>query len=55
MSDGIDGTAETDDYLFVCPACAESISLDGRMLEALLSHGCVICGSSVTRDAFETA
>jgi predicted RNA-binding Zn-ribbon protein involved in translation (DUF1610 family) len=40
------------DYNFVCPECAESITVNASMKEALLDHGCVICGTTVTKSAF---
>ncbi|MFB6130910.1 MAG: hypothetical protein ABEJ28_08830 [Salinigranum sp.] len=42
----------TEEYNFVCPACAESITVNASMKEALIEHGCVICGSSVSANAF---
>lgn len=43
-----DGT----DYTFVCPECAESMVVNESMREALIEHGCVICSSSVSTQAF---
>lgn len=43
---------EDDDFRFVCPECDESISVNASMKEALLEKGCVICGASVTEQAF---
>ena len=39
-------------YTFVCPACRETMEVNESMREALLSHGCVVCGSSVSGEAF---
>lgn len=41
-----------DEYTFVCPACDESLEVNDPMREALLERGCVICGASVTAEAF---
>jgi len=40
-------------FVFVCEACAESMEVNGSMREALLDQGCVICGASVSPEAFE--
>lgn len=42
-----------DDYTFVCPVCGESMSVNAPMRDALIENGCVICGSSVSTDAFK--
>jgi hypothetical protein len=41
-----------EDYRFVCPECRESLEVNDSMREALLDNGCVVCGSSVSCDAF---
>lgn len=43
---------DSTDYTFVCPECAESILVNESMRDALLDNGCVVCGSSVSRQAF---
>lgn len=43
------------EYLFVCPECAESLEVNGLMKEELIEKGCVICGASVSEDAFSEA
>lgn len=40
------------DYTFVCPECGETMSVNGPMRDALVENGCVVCGASVTDDAF---
>ena len=44
--------ATTTDFEFCCPACAESLTVNEPMKVALVSYGCVICGASITEDAF---
>lgn len=39
-------------YNFVCPACGESLEVNDAMREALVEKGCVVCGASLTTDAF---
>jgi hypothetical protein len=39
-------------YTFVCPSCDENLEVNGSMKEALVERGCVICGATVTADAF---
>lgn len=41
-----------DDYTFVCPECGESMSVNAPMRDALVENGCVVCGATVSRDAF---
>lgn len=40
------------EYSFVCPECEETLEVNDSMKDALLERGCVICGASVTADAF---
>lgn len=40
------------EYTFACPACGESLAVNGAMREALIERGCVICGTEVTAEAF---
>ncbi|WP_251343478.1 DUF7560 family zinc ribbon protein [Haloplanus halophilus] len=40
------------DLTFHCPDCGESMAVNAPMREALLEHGCVVCGSAVSRNAF---
>lgn len=40
------------EYEFRCAECGEAIAVDDAMREALLEHGCVICGAPVTEDSF---
>lgn len=44
-----------DDYTFVCPECGESMAVNGPMRDALVANGCVVCGSTVSEDAFSDA
>lgn len=45
-------SGEDDKYAFVCPACEESLEVNRSMKETLVERGCVICGTSVTEEAF---
>lgn len=40
------------EYRFDCPACGESLEVNGSMKRALIEQGCVICGTPVTTAAF---
>lgn len=44
----------SDDYAFECPECGERFEVNPGMREALLDHGCPVCGASVTDDAFSS-
>lgn len=37
---------------FVCPACEEHIEVNPSMRDALLEHGCVVCGATVSAADF---
>ncbi|MEY7850558.1 FmdB family zinc ribbon protein [Natrarchaeobius sp. A-rgal3] len=39
-------------YEFTCPDCGQAIEVNEEMREATLTHGCPVCGSSVTGAAF---
>jgi predicted RNA-binding Zn-ribbon protein involved in translation (DUF1610 family) len=38
--------------VFHCPDCGEAMSVNEPMRDALLDHGCVVCGTSVSASAF---
>jgi hypothetical protein len=40
---------------FACPECGECLEVNPPMREALVRKGCVVCGASVSRDAFSNA
>ncbi|WP_420828747.1 DUF7560 family zinc ribbon protein [Halomicrobium salinisoli] len=42
----------SEDYVFVCPECEESMEVNASMRDALMENGCVICGSPVSAAAF---
>ncbi|MFB6165915.1 MAG: hypothetical protein ABEJ31_12215 [Haloarculaceae archaeon] len=42
----------TEDFIYVCPECAETIEVNGEMKDALIANGCVMCGADVTPGAF---
>ncbi|SHL03230.1 MULTISPECIES: DUF7560 family zinc ribbon protein [Haladaptatus] len=44
--------SRTENYTFVCPECARSTTVDSAMKDALLDHGCAVCGSVVSSDVF---
>jgi endogenous inhibitor of DNA gyrase (YacG/DUF329 family) len=46
---------ESREFTFVCPACEESMEVNGSMRDALIERGCVICGAPVVADAFSGA
>ncbi|WP_248896826.1 DUF7560 family zinc ribbon protein [Haloplanus halobius] len=37
---------------FHCPECEERMAVNPPMREALLEHGCVVCGTSLSPAAF---
>ncbi|RQG98564.1 DUF7560 family zinc ribbon protein [Natrarchaeobius oligotrophus] len=39
-------------FQFTCPECGQEIEINDTMREAMLSHGCPVCGASVTSAAF---
>lgn len=43
---------KTTEYRYVCPVCEESIEVNDGMREALIEHGCVICGTDLSTEAF---
>lgn len=42
-------------HRFVCPECAEDLEVNDSMKEALIDNGCVICGASVSEEAFSSS
>lgn len=44
----------SDDYVFDCPDCGERFEVNPGMREALLTHGCPVCGAPVSDDAFSS-
>ncbi|MFB6183754.1 MAG: hypothetical protein ABEI96_04295 [Haloarculaceae archaeon] len=44
--------AEDTEYLFVCPDCDESLTVNESMMVALLEKGCVICGADLSETSF---
>lgn len=39
---------------FVCPECHGTVAVDPPIRRALVDHGCVLCGTTVSQGAFET-
>jgi hypothetical protein len=42
------------DLRFHCPDCDEAMSVNESMRDALLDHGCVVCGTSVSTNDFSS-
>lgn len=42
----------TDDFEFDCPDCGECFEVNPGMRDAMLEHGCPICGADVSETAF---
>lgn len=42
----------SDHHTYVCPDCAASFPVDAATRDALLAHGCAVCGSPVSTGAF---
>lgn len=45
-------TAEDSQCEFRCAECTEVITVNLAMREALLEHGCVVCGAPVAESSF---
>ena len=39
-------------YRFVCSRCSQTVEVNGAMIRALLEHGCVVCGGTVSNRSF---
>jgi predicted RNA-binding Zn-ribbon protein involved in translation (DUF1610 family) len=37
---------------FHCPDCGEAMTVNESMRDALLDHGCVVCGTALSSSAF---
>jgi predicted RNA-binding Zn-ribbon protein involved in translation (DUF1610 family) len=42
------------EFVFHCPDCGESMAVNAPMREALLDHGCVVCGTSLSSADFRS-
>jgi putative FmdB family regulatory protein len=40
------------EYEFTCPDCGQQIDVNTPVREATLSHGCPVCGTSVSSEHF---
>jgi predicted nucleic acid-binding Zn ribbon protein len=40
------------EHQFVCPECAQEITVNGEMRDAILANGCPVCAAAVTPDDF---
>lgn len=45
----------SEEIVFTCPECGETMVVNPAMRDALRSNGCVVCGASVSDDAFAVA
>lgn len=45
----------SEDIVFTCPGCGETMVVNPAMRDALLANGCVVCGAGVAESAFEVA
>ena len=45
----------SEDFVYVCPECSESIVVNDEMKLALKENGCVMCGATVSDGAFSPA
>lgn len=45
-------TEEEVEFAFDCPECGESLATNDAMRETLVEKGCVVCGATVTNEAF---
>ncbi|MCF2206309.1 hypothetical protein KVP04_05495 [Halobacterium salinarum] len=45
----------SEDIVFTCPHCGETMTVNPAMRDALSSNGCVVCGAAVDGDAFAPA
>jgi uncharacterized protein (DUF983 family) len=45
-------TRDAAAFEFRCPACEETVLVNGSMRTALIEEGCVVCGTVVTTGAF---
>jgi len=43
---------DSAEFEFGCPACGETLTVNGSMKAALVENGCVVCGTDVTPEAF---
>lgn len=42
----------SEEFTFDCPDCGESMEVNSAMKDALVTNGCVVCGASVSPQAF---
>jgi endogenous inhibitor of DNA gyrase (YacG/DUF329 family) len=45
-------TCDVSEFEFSCPACGETLRVNGSMRSTLIERGCVVCGTVVTTGAF---
>ena len=47
------GRASQDEHRFVCPECAQEITVNDEMRRAIIANGCPVCTASVTGGQFD--
>jgi transcription elongation factor Elf1 len=45
----------SEEFTFDCPSCGASMAVNASMRDALVENGCVVCGASVTAEAFSSS
>lgn len=45
--------AAATELTYDCRACDRSVTVDGALRDAILEHGCVLCGAAVEPTAFD--
>jgi predicted RNA-binding Zn-ribbon protein involved in translation (DUF1610 family) len=43
-----------EEFEFGCPDCGETLTVNEPMKRTLVENGCVVCGSGLTADAFDS-
>lgn len=44
----------SEEFTFDCPECGASMEVNPAMKDALVANGCVVCGASVSPEAFSS-
>lgn len=43
---------DDEEHTFVCPSCDHTIRVNTSMKDTLIEHGCVVCGATLSSEAF---